>query len=88
MGFCMGFFCVSQNGQRGNAAEKLHKTAKTAQIISIQAVFVGAAGQIRTADLVITKIADAPLTGIRSCYKMPKSIENKGLFLNVYFTMC
>ena len=50
--------------------------------------FLGAAGQIRTADLVITKIADAPLTGIRSCYKMPKSIENKGLFLNVYFTMC
>jgi hypothetical protein len=57
MGFCMGFFCVSQNGQRGNAAEKLHKTAKTAQIISIQAVFVGAAGQIRTADLVITNDA-------------------------------
>ena len=48
----------------------------------------GAAGQIRTADLVITKMAGAPLTGIRSCYKMPKSIENKGLFLNVHFTMC
>ena len=39
-------------------------------------------------NVMIVKIADAPLTGIRSCYKMPKSIENKGLFLNVHFTMC
>ena len=39
-------------------------------------------------NVMIVKIADAPLTGIRSCYKMPKSIENKGLFPNVYFTMC
>ena len=39
-------------------------------------------------NVMIVKIADTPLTGIRSCYKMPKSIENKGLFLNVHFTMC
>ena len=39
-------------------------------------------------NVMIVKMAGAPLTGIRSCYKMPKSIENKGLFLNVHFTMC
>ena len=39
-------------------------------------------------NVMIVKIADAPLTGIRSCYKMPKSIENKGLFSHIRFTMC
>ena len=39
-------------------------------------------------NVMIVKIADAPLTGIRSCYKMPKSIENKGVFSHIRFTMC
>ena len=39
-------------------------------------------------NVMIVKIADAPLTGIHSCYKMPKSIENKGVFSHIRFTMC
>ena len=39
-------------------------------------------------NVMIVKMAGAPLTGIRSCYKMPKSIENKGLFSHIRFTMC
>ena len=39
-------------------------------------------------NVMIVKIADVPLTGIRSCYKMPKSIENKGVFSHIRFTMC
>ena len=39
-------------------------------------------------NVMIVKIADVPLTGIHSCYKMPKSIENKGVFSHIRFTMC
>ena len=46
--------------------------------------FSGAAGQIRTADLVITKTATRILYGIRSCYEMSNNRFNINAFFDFW----
>ena len=46
--------------------------------------FSGAAGQIRTADLVITKTQNLILYGIRSCYEMPNNPFNINAFFDFW----
>ena len=57
MGFCMGFYGEACFPRSRFSIKKLQKQNKSRSNLAIQAVNVGAAGRIRTADLILTKDA-------------------------------
>ena len=57
MGFCMGFYGEACFLKNRFSIKKLQKQNKNRSNPAIQAVNVGAAGRIRTADLILTKDA-------------------------------
>ena len=57
MGFCMGFYGNACFPKNQFSIKKLQKQNKNRSNLTIQAVNVGAAGRIRTADLILTKDA-------------------------------
>ena len=57
MGFCMGFYGEACFLRNWVFLKKLQKQNKNRLNLTIQAVNVGAAGRIRTADLILTKDA-------------------------------